>query len=610
MKKRILKRVLSAVATAALLVGGGSSVVSADTADNVTYTPVDSAYYTGLGLTGDPSLTIAKYIDGNDANYINGVTFKYAKVGDLYQVENTTQHTVEMAYCIDSAFATAAGLTSENYSENGNLYYTDPAAINTQLQAKSIQEHATAHSALRTYLANDSIATVTTADTGTVSVPNVSYGLYLIAEWNTSGATDSTGKPISITNIQSPFVVAIPTDNNGTWNKEVVAKVKNAEGSAEVEKKIVTNDNVENPELDDTDTTSIGDTVTFQLHGTVPVISKDVEHGNAEKINKYVLTDNLSKGLTPVETENAKDLFVKATAGNTNLVYDTDYTYEISDYTETKTGTASTTEAEYAGGKTITVTFTTNGLAKLDTLAQNGGGDVYFYYKAKVNDQAVIGPNNGNVSQAGNPNEVKLNYQIGTSSEMETGWDKVTEYTFGIDVIKQLAGDEKLSETNAAAIKFILYSKEGNTETYYKLNSTTKGVYTVDTSVTNITTEISPADTTGRLYIKGLDEGTYYLKEKTTAGGYNLLKEPVEIVIKANKNSNTYVGTSDQYIGTITNDGTSANGTFELTINNTKGFTLPATGGAGIWFFVLAGVVIVAAGCGYYMISSRKNRSK
>ena len=69
----------------------------------------------------------------------------------------------------------------------------------------------------------------------------------------------------------------------------------------------------------------------------------------------------------------------------------------------------------------------------------------------------------------------------------------------------------------------------------------------------------------------------------------------------------TYTGTKDQYTGTI-NDGTDSY--FGLTVNNTKGFELPSTGGAGILLFVLAGAIVLAAGCGYYVASSRKNRGK
>ena len=119
-------------------------------------------------------------------------------------------------------------------------------------------------------------------------------------------------------------------------------------------------------------------------------------------------------------------------------------------------------------------------------------------------------------------------------------------------------------------------------------------------------TKMSPAKG-GALTVKGLEEGTYYLEELSTVSGYHLLKKPAEIKITANRGDNTYTGTKDQYTGTI-NDGTDSY--FGLTVNNTKGFELPSTGGAGILLFVLAGAIVLAAGCGYYVASSRKNRGK
>ena len=109
-------------------------------------------------------------------------------------------------------------------------------------------------------------------------------------------------------------------------------------------------------------------------------------------------------------------------------------------------------------------------------------------------------------------------------------------------------------------------------------------------------------------------EGTYFLEELSTVSGYNLLKAPVKIKITAKTGNNTYVldgkeENNNQYIGTISQDG-NTDGIFKVTINNIKGFELPSTGGSGIWFFVLAGAFAVAAGCGYYSMTIRKNRAK
>ncbi|MDQ9752345.1 hypothetical protein RFZ03_17020, partial [Acinetobacter baumannii] len=82
----------------------------------------------------------------------------------------------------------------------------------------------------------------------------------------------------------------------------------------------------------------------------------------------------------------------------------------------------------------------------------------------------------GTAENSGNPNEVKLTYQIAGNQEMNTSYDKVTEFTFGIDVTKQLNGKtDGITENNRKEIQFILYSGKTDAETYYQLKETSKG---------------------------------------------------------------------------------------------------------------------------------------
>lgn len=613
MTKRILKILMGLAAGAMLLAGSMTAIAAPKTLYAGSVTKMDQNYYTTkLGLGGDPSLTIAKYeYSGNSADEskpIKGVEFKYAKVGDLYQIVDGRD--ISMAYGVTSAFATAAGITdTADYTDGAAYYYKNPNTINTALQNLTKDTQGIAGF----LLGNNGIGTGTTGDSGTVSVTldsTLGYGLYLIVENNTSNATDKDGNPLSLTNTQSPFVAALPDSTGNGWNETVTAKVKNSTGSADVEKKIVlgTDSPTGDTGVGDTDITSIGDTVRFRLKAEVPAIPV-IQNGNQEKINTFVLTDNLSAGLTPDMNS------VTAMTSDTMITFaNGDYTVATANYSVSES--ADGYQPEYAGGTTITITFNESGKAKLDQLATKEGltaREVYFFYNAAVNDKAVVGPNN----TAGNPNEVKLKYQIGTSKEIETGWDKVTEYTFGIQATKQLAG-EALSGDSANSIKFALYQLNGTDKKYFTVTKDSSvnagGVYTAQTNSlvdeTNSTngTEMSPSTDQGTLLVKGLAAGTYYLEETATIQGYNILKNPVEIVIEvkdSDKGTNSYVGADGQYLGTFEND-KGNNGTFELMVNNTKGFQLPATGGAGIWMFVLAGVIVIAAGCVYYRAARKK----
>lgn len=187
---------------------------------------------------------------------------------------------------------------------------------------------------------------------------------------------------------------------------------------------------------------------------------------------------------------------------------------------------------------------------------------------------------------------------------METTWDTVTEFTFGLDVTKQFEGT--LPADAASAVTFKLYSITDNgAKTYYTFTNT-DGAYTTPkaTADANDAATALKLDEYKQISIKGLEEGTYYVEEIATVAGYNLLKEPVKIQITAKTGSNAFVNPKgNDYLGTTD---TSTTGTESVTIINTQGFQLPATGGAGIWMFVLGGILVIGMGCVYFVTSKRK----
>lgn len=77
------------------------------------------------------------------------------------------------------------------------------------------------------------------------------------------------------------------------------------------------------------------------------------------------------------------------------------------------------------------------------------------------------------------------------------------------------------------------------------------------------------------------------------------------------------IGATDMYVGEIRNasstvDGidanmTDSNASVLLSVNNTKGFLLPQTGGKGLYAVTIIGVVVVAGGC--YFVSRKKKIS-
>lgn len=607
---------------------GAASIVQAEPTQLTTEPKeMDAEYFktlqgNGAPLAGNPSLTIGKYInvEGNldeadTTKPIGGIEFQYGKIGNLYEIQDGD--TTVMAYGIQQEVAEAAGIQDRaDYTYDGMCFYKDGSVINQAVQKKDIDTFSSLQLSLKSEKTNEDGQIKAELDKMN------QYGLYLVMETNVSEAYVKKAEakvPVSITRSRKPFVISIPTyitDETGYWEEHITANVKNSTDDAEVEKKIVIGDNETltdgTERVADTDTTSIGDTVHFRLKGTVPFIPVD-----GKNITKYVLTDNISKGLTPVTVEEegtVKIDGVRTAGGKTSIVL------ESNDYKVTAPAGYVEKETEYQNGSTFTITFTEAGLRKLSVWAKDEGTDkreIYFYYSAVVNENAVVGPNAENAADnSGNPNEVKLTYQIDGNREMNTSYDKVAEFTFGIDVTKQLNGKpDDIVENNREEIQFILYSGKTDAETYYQLKETSKGsgIYKMTNvpATKDTATKMSPA-AGGKIEIRGLEDGTYYLKEISTIKGYNLLKEPVEIVITGKKEQNNYVADAvntgnSEYTGALDKKD-NTDGKVNLSVNNTSGFQLPATGGKGAGIFAVCGVLVIGVGIAYYMISRKKEK--
>ena len=128
---------------------------------------------------------------------------------------------------------------------------------------------------------------------------------------------------------------------------------------------------------------------------------------------------------------------------------------------------------------------------------------------------------------------------------------------------------------------FRLYSNEAcNAEDEIKLKMNDDGTYSRDFSTEGKGVEML-SNKDGQFNVKGLDAGTYYLKETNPPAGYSACPDK-EIVISA---------THDVY-------NVSLAGNLSNKIINKKagGITLPSTGGIGTTiFYVVGGGLMVAA---------------
>ena len=211
----------------------------------------------------------------------------------------------------------------------------------------------------------------------------------------------------------------------------------------------------------------------------------------------------------------------------------------------------------------------------------NNGATITVTYTAHLNENAAV---NGS---AENKNSVRLQYSNNPRPDGEywgytpTPESEVYVYTYQLNNTKYRDDDTPGNELAGAG--FRLYSgKDCTKEQEIKLKkNTTDGTYSPYFGADAGDEMFS--DEHGQFNVKGLDAGTYYLKETKTPDGYSACPDK-EIVISA---------THDEH-----NVNLSGESNLNNKIINIKagGITLPSTGGIGTTlFYVVGGGLMVAA---------------
>lgn len=152
-------------------------------------------------------------------------------------------------------------------------------------------------------------------------------------------------------------------------------------------------------------------------------------------------------------------------------------------------------------------------------------------------------------------------------------------------VINKVDGSNKT--TPLAGAKFVLKNADGK---FYSVDANGDVSWvSAQTSATEVTTG---AD--GKAEFANIADGTYYLIETEAPAGYNLLKDPVEVVVAAVTETVEIDGVPTEQVKDV-----------EKTIENNSGTELPSTGGVGTTLFYVFGSMMVV-GAAIVLITKKR----
>lgn len=532
------------------------------------------------------------------------------KTLDLYQIFTATKSGENVAYTLNSAYE---GFFKNNTRIPGSESLTGEALSEAAYNYVKEQVGANGEAATAKTFAKDVLGwildsknhitatkTVNTTATSTV-VSDLAYGYYLVYP---KGATDTSTAPGNQTYTSAASLVSITADtatinmksNYPTVDKKIIPAQSGSgitvgaivdaswDGSHQMEL-----DDENNPE----DTIAprgaayekkagdfaIGDTVTYQLTSKVP----DMTGYNSYT---FKFTDTLSKGLDLKAILSVKVGDTELKAGKTGA-----NTY-LPTYTTNTNGT-----------HTLTISFN----EFYNNFKNRTGDTITVVYTATLNKDAVIGMNP-------NTNKAVVEYSNDPKSD-GTGKSEpsiVDVHTFDFTIYKYYLKDQNNKEDKTALAKAEFELYKGNTEgtaadEQAKVNIVDEGegVYRQATAdeakATGFTSAKIVSDADGKVLVKGLDAGTYYLRETKAPEGYNKLLGDIKVEIKANYDPKT--GKLTSYSVDYTYNGPTTTGTEikdtktspEVAVENKTGAQLPSTGSKGALMVTLAGIVLFGA---------------
>lgn len=389
---------------------------------------------------------------------------------------------------------------------------------------------------------------VVRAGSNALTIPEAKAGYYLFVDTTDFSKDDSYHS-------YNSFLLMV---TKGNWNVPITPKAE----KPTVEKKVYDNpDGTSTGGFGSSADHAINEKFQFQLTATLP----DSTNRAYDYYDTYAVCfkDTLSEGIT---YDGPDSVVIKS---NNN-------TYNI---TDTLKYTINTDNLETQNYFEVNIPDV-KACAKDAGFDLNDGATITFTYTAHLNEKAYVNIGSGSTD---NKNSVQLKYSNnprpgdywGTTPKSE-----VYVFTYQLNNTKRA---EKEDGTPLPGAGFRLYS-DADYKNEVKLYQDGEFYYPIkDATDKNKEAVEMKSAANGQFNVKGLDAGTYYLKETTTPADFTPCSVIPPVTITANHNGNHVELDSSKLSTTIIN-------------KKAGGITLPSTGGIGTTlFYVVGGGLMVAA---------------
>lgn len=390
---------------------------------------------------------------------------------------------------------------------------------------------------------------VVRAGSNALTIPEAKAGYYLFVDTTDFSKDDSYHS-------YNSFLLMV---TKGNWNVPITPKAE----KPTVEKKVYDNpDGTSTGGFGSSADHAINEKFQFQLTAKLPA-----SEGRAyDYYDKYMVTfwDTLSDGITfdnldKVEITNGDD-------GTPQVI-------DAANYTRTPNGSQSFT-LSIKDVKTCA-----------SGLNLNDGATITVTYTAHLNDKAFVNTASGSTE---NKNSVRLQYS-NNPRDTESFWgytpeytpeSEVRVYTYQLNNTKYHDDDTQGNELGGAGFK--LYS-DADCTNEVKLYQKDNFYFPIKDATDKDAVEMMISGQDGQFNVKGLDAGTYYLRETNPPKDYSACDD-TKIVISA---------THDEHNVNLSGESNLNN---KIINKKAGGITLPSTGGIGTTiFYVVGGGLMVAA---------------